>query len=57
MSLDSIFYQRVNHSSLSGSKSMANFSKQQPNLAIDLAPFGRWTLREKTAQRRAALRF
>jgi hypothetical protein len=27
-----------------------------PNMALNLAPFGRWTLRDKTAQRRLALR-
>ncbi len=27
-----------------------------PNMALNLAPFGRWTLREETAQRRLALR-
>lgn len=27
-----------------------------PNLALNLAPFGRWTLRDKAAQRRLALR-
>jgi len=27
-----------------------------PNMALNLAPFGRWTLREKAAQRRLALR-
>jgi hypothetical protein len=26
------------------------------NMALNLAPFGRWTLRDKTAQRRLALR-
>ena len=26
------------------------------NPAVDLAPFGRWTLRDKAAQRRLALR-
>lgn len=26
------------------------------NLALNLAPFGRWTLRDKAAQRRLALR-
>jgi hypothetical protein len=26
------------------------------NPALDLAPFGRWTLRDKAAQRRSALR-
>lgn len=28
----------------------------KPNMALDLAPFGRWTLRDKAAQRRSALR-
>jgi hypothetical protein len=27
-----------------------------PNMALNLAPLGRWTLRDKTAQRRLALR-
>lgn len=27
-----------------------------PNMALNLAPFGRWTLRHKAAQRRLALR-
>lgn len=27
-----------------------------PNPALNLAPFGRWTLRNKSAQRRLALR-
>jgi len=27
------------------------------NIALNLAPFGRWTLRDKTAQRRLALRW
>jgi len=27
------------------------------NPALDLAPFGRWTLRDTTAQRRSALRY
>ncbi len=26
------------------------------SMALDLAPFGRWTLRDKAAQRRSALR-
>ena len=26
------------------------------NMALNLAPFGRWTLRDKAAQRRLALR-
>ncbi len=26
------------------------------NMAVDLAPFGRWTLRDKAAQRRSPLR-
>lgn len=29
---------------------------QKPNPALNLAPFGRWTLRDKAAQRRLALR-
>jgi hypothetical protein len=29
---------------------------QTPNMALNLAPFGRWTLRDKAAQRRLALR-
>ena len=29
---------------------------QQSNPALDLAPFSRWTLRDKAAQRRLALR-
>jgi hypothetical protein len=28
-----------------------------PNPALNLAPFGRWTLRDKAAQRRVALRY
>ncbi|MCL4526695.1 MAG: hypothetical protein M1492_09585 [Gammaproteobacteria bacterium] len=28
----------------------------RPNPALNLAPFGRWTLRDKAAQRRLALR-
>jgi len=28
-----------------------------PNMALNLAPFGRWTLRDKAAQRRLALRW
>ena len=28
-----------------------------PNMALNLAPFGRWTLRHKAAQRRLALRY
>ena len=27
-----------------------------PNTALNLAPFGRWTLRDEAAQRRLALR-
>jgi hypothetical protein len=30
--------------------------KQIPNPALNLAPFSRWTLRDKAAQRRLALR-
>ena len=29
----------------------------RPNMALNLAPFGRWTLRDKAAQRRLALRY
>ena len=29
----------------------------RPNPALDLAPFGRWTLRDEAAQRRSALRW
>ncbi|AEG01358.1 hypothetical protein Metme_2979 [Methylomonas methanica MC09] len=29
---------------------------QSPNMALNLAPSGRWTLRDKAAQRRLALR-
>ena len=28
-----------------------------PNMALNLAPFSRWTLRDKAAQRRLALRY
>ncbi|SER33879.1 hypothetical protein SAMN04244573_03409 [Azotobacter beijerinckii] len=31
--------------------------EMQPNPALNLAPFGRWTLRDKAAQRRLALRY
>jgi hypothetical protein len=31
-------------------------SRASSNMALDLAPFGRWTLRDKAAQRRSALR-
>ncbi len=30
---------------------------QSPNMALDLAPFGRWTLRDEAAQRRSPLRY
>ena len=30
-------------------------NQNQPNPALNLAPFGRWTLRDKAAQRRLAL--
>ena len=32
------------------------FETIPPNLALNPAPFGRWTLRDKAAQRRLALR-
>jgi hypothetical protein len=28
-----------------------------PNMVLNRAPFGRWTLRDKAAQRRLALRY
>ena len=31
-------------------------SRQASNMALNLTPFGRWTLRDKAAQRRLALR-
>jgi len=31
--------------------------KHPHNMALNLAPFGRWTLRDKAAQRRLALRY
>ena len=33
------------------------FTIAKPNPAVDIAPFGRWTLRDKAAQRRSALRW
>ena len=36
---------------------MHPFCGTSPNMALDLAPFGRWTLRDKAAQRRSALRY
>jgi hypothetical protein len=35
---------------------LAETSEWHPNPALNLAPFGRWTLRDKAAQRRLALR-
>ena len=37
--------------------SMSRKFKVTPNPALDLAPFGRWTLRDKAAQCRPALRY
>ncbi len=37
--------------------SMSCFRVKSPNMALNLAPFGRWTLRDKAAQRRLALRY
>ena len=34
----------------------SSLSSMKPNWALNLAPFGRWTLRDKTAQRRLAQR-
>jgi hypothetical protein len=31
-------------------------NRQASNMTLNLAPFGRWTLRDKAAQRRLALR-
>jgi len=35
---------------------MLSLLQTKPNMALNLAPFGRWTLRDKAAQRRLALR-
>jgi hypothetical protein len=35
----------------------AVYPAARPNPAVDLVPFGRWTLRDKAAQRRLALRW
>lgn len=35
---------------------MSMHISQPPNPAVDLAPLGRWTLRDETAQRQLALR-
>jgi len=34
----------------------ANCVQRLPNMALNLAPFSRWTLRDKAALRRLALR-
>ena len=34
-----------------------NPKRKMPNIAVKAAPFGRWTLRDKAAQRRLALRW
>ncbi len=34
-----------------------SMKQPSPNMALNLAPFGRWTLRDKAAQRRLALRY
>jgi hypothetical protein len=36
--------------------SFLKLNSQQANPALNLAPFGRWTLRDEAAQRRLALR-
>jgi hypothetical protein len=33
------------------------FVTDSPNPPLNLAPFGRWTLRDRAAQRRLALRY
>jgi hypothetical protein len=35
---------------------MSSLKDPTHNMALNLAPFGRWTLRDKAAQRRLALR-
>ena len=35
---------------------LSGVSAVRHNMALNLAPFGRWTLRDKAAQRRLALR-
>jgi len=37
-------------------ESLGRYVAEHPNPALNLAPFGRWTLRDKAAQRRLALR-
>jgi hypothetical protein len=37
-------------------KELVAMGDLKPNLALNLAPFSRWTLRDKAAQRRLALR-
>jgi hypothetical protein len=36
---------------------LGSWQKSQANPALNPAPFGRWTLRDKAAQRRLALRW
>jgi hypothetical protein len=36
--------------------SISQVASHEPNPALNLAPFSRWTLRDKAAQRRLALR-
>ena len=42
---------------MNGYGTSALIRKRSPNMALNLAPFGRWTLRDKAAQRRLALRY
>ena len=42
--------------SLSNLSQLLGSLNQMPNPALNLAPFSRWTLRDKAAQRRLALR-
>ena len=35
---------------------MSRDAELKPNMALNLAPFGRWTLRDRAAQRRLVLR-
>lgn len=36
---------------------LSGYTAEFPNMALNLALFGRWTLRDKAAQRRLALRY
>lgn len=40
-----------------GLLSLRRYQRPKHNMAVDLAPFGCWTLRDKPAQRRSFLRY